>query len=196
MYFSATQIAILRDGDHDSNGTKFIKFEKLMSHLIEGRMSNMDVGDIDDMGDIDETTYVDEAETTENTNNDPAFEGGADDEDDVEESDFAETVNDELPAKMIIVKAENRITPAVMTEYEQAEYVSIRCAMIANDGYCFADVSHLLDPGPVKMAEEELNQRKCPIAFTRFLGCKKENDVLAAYYELWSPNEMGMSVQY
>ena len=80
-----------------------------------------------------------------------------------------------------IVNPKDRITSNIMTLYERTEIVSIRAAQIQNGAKIYTDVKNLSDP--IKMAEKEIDDRKCPLMIRRQI-----NDFEA---EDWEVNEMG-----
>ena len=81
---------------------------------------------------------------------------------------------------IIIVPDDHRKTSERMTEYEWTEVVSHRAKQIENGSSVFANVGDLDDP--IKMAEEEIKQKKCPLSIRRM-----HNDIIA---EVWGVNEM------
>lgn len=120
------------------------------------------------------------------------YSGGEESDGEVEDVEIEPVI---MPSKVMIVKPENRRTSNIMSEYEMAEYVSIRTLQIASHNNCFASVGDLDDPQ--KMAERELMQRKCPLRLRRYVG---EGMLLdgtpVTYYEDWSVTEMAFAIQY
>ena len=81
-----------------------------------------------------------------------------------------------------VVKPEDRITSDVMTLYEYTEVISIRAAQIQANAKTFTNVDLLDDP--IKMAEKEIYDRKCPLSIKRNIN---ENEV-----EIWEVNELAI----
>jgi DNA-directed RNA polymerase I, II, and III subunit RPABC2 len=81
---------------------------------------------------------------------------------------------------ILIVPPDHRKTSEVMTEYEFAEIISHRAKQIENDSPVYVDVGNETDP--IKMAEMELLQKKCPLSIRRV-----HNNLVA---EIWHANEM------
>ena len=76
--------------------------------------------------------------------------------------------------------ADNRKTSEVMTQFEYTEIIGQRAKQIENGGPCFTDVTGM--GNPIKMAEKELRDRKCPLDIIRRLSSNVA--------ERWSANEM------
>jgi len=68
----------------------------------------------------------------------------------------------------IVSKPANRITSDIMTLYEYTEVVSIRAAQIEKGAIVYVNIDGLTDP--VKMAEREIEQKKCPLSIQRKLN--------------------------
>lgn len=126
----------------------------------------------------------------------------ADDAEEAEEvEDYAEEVEEPVASAIkyssdyVVVPQNQRRTPAIMSKAEMTEAISIRATQIAEHNNCFVDTAGLDDP--VKMAKRELMMRMCPLIIERFIGYKKSADnVMVAYYEYWSPNEMIFATSY
>lgn len=142
--------------------------------------------DKDDMESSDEADDADEA-----------IEDNADsDEEEVVGSSkiFSEDDDDEGNIKnIIIVSPEKRITPSIMSHYEQTECISIRATQIEKNGKCFVDT---LANTPREMAEQELLMRKTPLRIRRLLGYRNINGKTYEVYEDWNPNEMKFAAPY
>jgi DNA-directed RNA polymerase subunit K/omega len=126
----------------------------------------------------------------------PAFEEEYVDYDDEEES--METMIETLSGKLkfhifnpdkyeieshrniLIVPPDHRKTSEVMTEYEYAEVISHRAKHIENGGPVYVDIGNETDP--IKMAEMEILQKKCPLSIRRV-----HNNLIA---EIWDWNSM------
>jgi len=91
--------------------------------------------------------------------------------------EYKPVINQEI----IYLTSENRKTSEIMTMFEYTEIIGHRAKQIENGGPCFTNVEGITDP--IKMAEKELRDRKCPLDIIR----KLSNNVA----ELWHANEMG-----
>lgn len=83
---------------------------------------------------------------------------------------------------IIIVHPKNRVSTEQMTKYEYVSIISQRGSQIENGGKVFTDVSGITDP--LKKAEKEILDKKCPISILRPI-----TDVL---FEKWSANELSI----
>ena len=81
---------------------------------------------------------------------------------------------------IIITPADDRKTSEKLTEYEYTEVVSHRAKQIENGGPIYVDIGDETDP--IKMAELEINLKKCPLSIRRL-----HNNSIA---EIWEVNEM------
>lgn len=99
----------------------------------------------------------------------------------------------EMVKDIVIMPPEKRITPSIMSRYEQTECISIRAVQIEKNGKCFVKTSANT---PTEMAEQELLMRKTPLRIRRFLGHKNYNGKLYEVYEDWNPNEMQLVAPY
>lgn len=127
---------------------------------------------VSDVSDVD-----DEAEPTENNTDDlPDLEY-----DSIEESSLKYTPI--IRQQIIYLHPNNRKTSEVITPFEYSEITSIRAVQIENGGTCWTDTGELTDP--IKMAEKELRDRKCPLKLERRLT----DDI----YEIWDVNKMALS---
>lgn len=90
--------------------------------------------------------------------------------------EFPSDVKEEL----FFVRPDDRITSDIMSHYEYCRILQIRAKQIEKDNVVFTNVSGLTDP--IKMAEKEIKDRKCPLSVVR-----KLNDKLA---EKWDVNEL------
>lgn len=88
----------------------------------------------------------------------------------------------ETSKEIIIVEKNQRRTSEIMTLYEFTEVTSHRAAQIEKKSPIFVDIGDESDP--IKMAEMEIRQKKCPLSIMRF-----HNDIIA---EVWEVNEMEM----
>jgi len=79
-----------------------------------------------------------------------------------------------------IVHPENRRTSNIMTKYQFSKIIGVRAQQISQDSKLFINRGLLDDP--LKMAEAELLQNRCPLAIKRYIGLN--------YYEIWQCNEM------
>ena len=85
-----------------------------------------------------------------------------------------------LQKEIFFLRPDQRVTSEIITKFELCRVISIRAKQIEKDNLVFTDVTGLTDP--IKMAEKEINDRKCPLSIVR-----KLNDNLA---EKWDVNEM------
>jgi len=88
--------------------------------------------------------------------------------------------NPVLQKEIFFLRPEQRITSEIITKYELCRVISIRAKQIEKDNIIFTDVSGITDP--IKMAEKEIYDRKCPLSIIR-----KLNNNTA---EKWDVNEM------
>lgn len=79
-----------------------------------------------------------------------------------------------------IINSEDCITSNILTIYEITELVGIRATQISQGSPVFTDIKNITDP--IKMAEKEIIDNKCPLYIKRYIGLDK--------YELWDPNIM------
>lgn len=79
-----------------------------------------------------------------------------------------------------IVPKEERITTDVISRYEYTEVISIRAKHIENGGMIYTDIKN--ETNPIKMAEMEIHDRKCPLTIIRYINYKT--------IELWEVNEL------
>ena len=79
-----------------------------------------------------------------------------------------------------IVPRSERRTSDIITQYEYTEVTSIRGKQIEDGSKIFIDIKNLSDP--VKIAEREIVEKKCPLSIRRML-CDE-------YAEVWEVNEM------
>jgi len=126
----------------------------------------------------------------------------SDDEDltDVEEEDnlpdtadtFAEDtlLNNHNIAEVVVVNANERLMPDVLSKYEIAEIINIRTYQINSNGIAFCDISGL--DNSVDIAKRELMHRKCPLMIRREAGreLSKDGKRVIINVEDWNPNEM------
>jgi DNA-directed RNA polymerase I, II, and III subunit RPABC2 len=98
---------------------------------------------------------------------------------DIKESNKHE-FNPILQKELFFLRPEQRITSEIITKFELCRVISIRAKQIEKDNIVFTDVSGLSDP--IKMAEKEVYDRKCPLSIIR-----KLNENIA---EKWDINEM------
>lgn len=85
-----------------------------------------------------------------------------------------------LQKELFFLRPEQRITSEMITKFEICRIISIRSKQIEKDNVVFTDVTGLTDP--IKMAEKEIYDRKCPLSIIR-----KLNENVA---EKWDVNEM------
>lgn len=85
--------------------------------------------------------------------------------------------------QIVYVHPNNRKTSEVITPFEYSEITSIRAVQIEKGGTCWTDTGELTDP--IKMAEKELRDRRCPLKLERRLT----DDI----YEVWDVNKMALS---
>ena len=83
--------------------------------------------------------------------------------------------------EIVYLTKNNRRTSEIMSMFEYTEIIGHRAKQIENGNVCFTNVDGISDP--IKMAEKELRDRKCPLDIIR-----KLSDNVA---ELWHANEMG-----
>lgn len=86
-----------------------------------------------------------------------------------------------------------RMTPEILSLYEQTELISVRASMIARTGTYFGDY-----PGAsneIEIARRELAARKCPLSIEREVGRRVDGDTVYVYIERWDPNEMILTTQ-
>jgi len=95
-----------------------------------------------------------------------------------EKYEYKPVINKEI----IFLHPKNRKTSEIMTSFEFTNVISIRARQIELGGSVFTDVDNLLDP--IKMAEKEVRDKKCPLGIIRHLS---ENIA-----EKWQVNEMGI----
>ena len=93
-----------------------------------------------------------------------------------------QTYKVETHQEIIIVNPQNRLTSEIMTKPEYTEIVSIRAQQIEKGAPIFANIGN--ESSPIKMAEMEVYQKKCPLNIRRMY-----NDSIG---EIWSVNEMGV----
>jgi DNA-directed RNA polymerase I, II, and III subunit RPABC2 len=79
-----------------------------------------------------------------------------------------------------IIKSDDRITSNILTIYEITELMGIRATQISQGAPVFTDIKNITNP--IKMAEKELIDNRCPLYVKRYIGLDK--------YELWDPNTM------
>lgn len=79
-----------------------------------------------------------------------------------------------------IIKSDDRITSNILTIYEITELIGIRATQISQGSPIFTDIKNISNP--IKMAEKELIDNRCPLYVKRYIGLDK--------YELWDPNTM------
>jgi DNA-directed RNA polymerase I, II, and III subunit RPABC2 len=82
--------------------------------------------------------------------------------------------------KYKIVNPEDRITSNIMMLYEYTEILSIRSTQIQNGQQVYTNVDGLDDP--VKMAEKEITDKRCPLSVRRYINNYEVED--------WEVNEM------
>ena len=97
----------------------------------------------------------------------------------IQESDKYE-FNPVLQKEIFFLRPEQRLTSEIITKYELCRIISIRAKQIEKDNIIFTDVTGITDP--IKMAEKEIYDRKCPLSIIR-----KLNNNTA---EKWDVNEM------
>ena len=69
-----------------------------------------------------------------------------------------------------------------MTMYERTEVIGIRATQIERGGQIFVKLPDNFSNDPIKMAEYELMQGKCPLSIKRYKDSKN--------VEIWSCNEL------
>lgn len=91
----------------------------------------------------------------------------------------------ELHKEIVIVDPDQRITSEIMTAYEYTEIVSNRAKQIENGGPMFCDdPDGKCDGDPIKFAELEIDQKKCPLNILRMYNLN--------YGEIWQVNHMSL----
>lgn len=83
--------------------------------------------------------------------------------------------------EVVYLTADNRRTSEIMTQFEYTEIIGQRAKQIENGGPCFTSTTGMSDP--IKMAEKELRDRKCPLDIIR--------QISMFVAERWHANEMG-----
>ncbi len=89
-------------------------------------------------------------------------------------------VNNDLHKEDVIVAREHRKTSEIMTFAEYSRIVSERARQIENGSPIFITIENEHDP--VKIAEKEIKQKKCPLNISRYLTKNIKEE--------WSANEM------
>lgn len=91
-----------------------------------------------------------------------------------------EKYENNIHKEIIIVPPDQRKTSEIMSRFEYTEVVSHRAKHIELGGPIFGDIGAETDP--IKMAEIEIRQRKCPLAIRRMYN--------STVGEVWEVNEM------
>jgi DNA-directed RNA polymerase I, II, and III subunit RPABC2 len=89
--------------------------------------------------------------------------------------------NPEVRKETVYLTANNRRTSENMSQFEYTEIIGQRAKQIELGGPCFTTTDGISDP--IKKAEKEMRDRKCPIDIVRHLS--------AYVAERWHANEMG-----
>jgi hypothetical protein len=87
----------------------------------------------------------------------------------------------EVRKETVYLTANNRRTSENMSQFEYTEIISLRSKQIELGGQCFTTTDGISDP--IKKAEKEMRDRKCPLDVVRSLS--------AYVAERWHANEMG-----
>lgn len=116
-----------------------------------------------------------------------------DDEDEEEEEEIEEDdsnydniaivdESDELDASTYeyMIPLEDRITSQYMSNYEFVKLIGIRATQISQGSRVFCKVDNLTDP--LKIAERELYDNKCPLSIKRYIK--------SGVYEIWTAQEL------
>jgi DNA-directed RNA polymerase I, II, and III subunit RPABC2 len=67
----------------------------------------------------------------------------------------------------VVIAPEKRTTSEIMSQAEYARVVSERAKQIENGSPIFISLKN--DHNPIKIAEKEIKQKKCPLKITRYL---------------------------
>lgn len=88
--------------------------------------------------------------------------------------------------EIVISKPEERVTSEILTDYEYTEIVSIRAKQLEDGGSSFCDDTddEITITDPIKLAELEISQKKCPLSILRMYN--------HTHGEIWQVNEMGI----
>lgn len=78
------------------------------------------------------------------------------------------------------IEASERKTPRFLTKYERARIIGVRAAQIARNAPIFVNAEDERDP--LKIAEQELREKKIPFIIRRYLP--------DGAYENWAVNEL------
>ena len=95
-----------------------------------------------------------------------------------------EKYENESHKEIIIVPPQHRLTSEILTKFEYTEVVSQRAKQIENGSPIFVEIGDEMDP--IKIAEMEIKQKKCPLSIRRM-----QNNTIG---EIWQVNEMGLPV--
>jgi DNA-directed RNA polymerase subunit K/omega len=79
-----------------------------------------------------------------------------------------------------MIAPEDRITSQYMYNYEFVKLVGIRATQISQGSRVFCKVDNLTDP--LKIAEKELYDNKCPLSIKRYIR--------PGVYEIWTAQEL------
>lgn len=89
-------------------------------------------------------------------------------------------INNDLHKHDIIVPNDKRMMSEIMTSFEYTRVISERAKMIENGSPIFCKYGN--ESSPIKIAEMEVMQKKCPI--------KIQRPLTKNIYEIWRVNEM------
>jgi len=115
------------------------------------------------------------------------------DEDDDEINTDEPIHNTEHSTLEIIVPNEQRMTSQLLSLFEMTELINIRSRQISTTGISMIKSE---SDEAIKIAQQELMQRRCPLMLKRQRGRQKINGKLYNIFELWDPNKMTFPKQF
>jgi DNA-directed RNA polymerase subunit K/omega len=155
----------------------------------------------DEFDDIDDDIYIepdddlldDDIKPETEVKSKPKSKKNEDDEDE-EEDDEEEEDNDDYNIEIVneadeaddnknyeyCVAPDERITSQYMFNYEFVKLIGVRATQISQGSRVFCKVDNLTDP--LKIAEKELYDNKCPLSIKRYIRPNQ--------YEIWSAQEL------
>lgn len=113
---------------------------------------------------------------------------------DIDVADHYNVAHNEANVEVFIVPPEKRITPNILSLFEQADLISSRLSQIAEYNNCMVPIDDLTDPED--MAKRELMMGMCPLLLSRPVGVITIGGKEMKCCEEWNPNKMVLSEIY